>query len=130
MKENKFEYTYRALDENQKRTISSIKSQYDIKAETPVGAYEEIIRLDKRIKNIAMVLSISLGTIGLLVFGLGFAMMLEWELYLWGILISLFGTLPVVIAYPIYRLSIKEGKKKYGKRILELSEKLLNEEKE
>lgn len=130
MKENKFEYTYRALDENQRRTVSSIKSQYDVKAETPAGAYEEIVRLDKRVKNAAMALSISIGIIGLLIFGLGFAMVLEWELYLWGVVVSLLGAIPCALAMPVYRLLIKRGKRKYGKRILELSEKLLSEENE
>ena len=129
MKENKFEYTYRALDENQRRTVSSIKSQYDVKSETPAGAYEEIVRLDKRVKNAAMALSISIGVIGLLIFGLGLAMVLEWELYLWGIVVSLLGTIPCALAMPVYRLLIKRGKRKYGKRILELSNELLETDK-
>ena len=130
MKENKFEYTYRALDENQRRIVSSIKSQYDVKSETPAGAYEEIVRLDKRVKNTAMALSISIGVIGILIFGLGLAMVLEWELYLWGVVVSLLGTIPCALAMPVYRLLIKRGKRKHGKRILELSEKLLSEENE
>lgn len=130
MKENKFEYTYRALDENQRRIVSSIKSQYDVKSETPAGAYEEIVRLDKRVKNTAMALSISIGVIGILIFGLGLAMVLEWELYLWGVVVSLLGTIPCALAMPVYRLLIKRGKRKYGKRILELSKKLLSEENE
>lgn len=130
MKENKFEYTYRALDDNQRRVISSIKSQYDVNLETPPSAYEEIVRLDKRVKNIAMAFSISIGVIGALIFGLGLAMVLEWEIYIWGILVSLLGSVPCALAAPVHIFLIKKGKKKYGKRILELSEKLLNKETE
>ena len=130
MNENKFEYTYRALSEEQKRVISSIKGQYDVKAETPVGAYEEIVRLDKKVKNTAMALAITLGVIGLLIFGLGLTMVLEWEIYLWGILVGLIGAIPCALAMPLYLLSMKKGKKKYGARILELSSELLGENNE
>lgn len=130
MNENKFEYTYRALSEEQKRVISSIKGQYDVKAKTPVGAYEEIVRLDKKVKNTAMALAITLGVIGLLIFGLGLTMVLEWEIYLWGILVGLIGAIPCALAMPLYLLSMKKGKKKYGARILELSSELLGENNE
>ncbi|MBO5379142.1 MAG: hypothetical protein J6A90_02330 [Clostridia bacterium] len=130
MNENKFEYTYRALSEEQKRVISSIKGQYDVKAETPAGAYEEIVRLDKKVKSTAMALAISVGTIGLLIFGLGLTMVLEWQIYLWGILVGLIGAIPCALAMPIYLLSMKKGKKKYGARILELSSELLGENNE
>ena len=130
MNENKFEYTYRALSDEQKREISSIKERYDITAKTPAGAYEEIVRLDRKVKRTAMALAISVGAIGLLIFGLGLSMVLEWEIYLWGILVGLIGAIPCALAMPFYLLLINRGKKKYGRRILELSSELLGENNE
>ena len=127
MNENKFEYTYRALNEEQKRVISSIKSQYDVKAETPAGAYEEIVRLDKKVRSTAISFAITVGLVGLLIFGLGLSMVLEWEIYIGGILLGVIGFVPCALAFPIYLLLIKKGKKKHGARILELSEQILNE---
>ena len=87
-------------------------------------------RLDKKVKSTAMALAISVGTIGLLIFGLGLTMVLEWEIYLWGILVGLIGAIPCALAMPLYLLSMKKGKKKYGERILELSSELLGENNE
>ena len=130
MNENKFEYTYRALSDEQKREISSIKERYDIAAKTPAGAYEEIVRLDRKVKRTATSLAISVGAIGLLIFGLGLSMVLEWGIYLWGILVGLIGAIPCALAMPLYLLSMKKGKKKYGERILKLSSELLGENNE
>ena len=130
MNENKFEYTYRALSDEQKREISSIKERYDITAKTPAGAYEEIVRLDRKVKSTATSLAISVGVIGLLIFGLGLTMVLEWQIYLWGILVGLIGAIPCALAMPLYLISMKKGKKKYGERILELSSELLGENNE
>lgn len=126
MNENKFEYTYRALSDEEKRKASSIIAQYDMaKKATSVGAYEEIVRLDKKVRGTSMALAITVGLVGLLIFGLGLSMVLEWEIYLWGILLGVIGTIPCALAFPIYLLMIKRGKKKHGKRILELSEQIL-----
>ena len=127
MNENKFEFTYRALGEKEKRTIESIKAQYAQKSED-ADAYAEIVKLDKRIKGYATAFSIALGVIGSLIFGLGLTMVLEWEFYAVGILISLVGAVPSLLAYPLYRLIFNLGKKKHGARILELSSQILDKE--
>lgn len=127
MNENKFEYTYHAISDKEKRVVSSIIKQYDDSAKS-VDAYEEIIRLDKRIKGLAQAMSLVVGIIGALIFGLGLAMVLQWQIYVWGILVSLVGIVPIALAYFIYRLFFNIGKKKYGKRILELSSSILEKE--
>ncbi len=125
---NKFEYTYRALNENEKRTIESIKSQYDVKASAPASAYDQIVRLDKKIKRTANAVSIIVGILGALIFGLGLAMVLEWQIYFWGVLVSLIGSVPVGLAYLAYYLSLRLGRKKHRERILALSKEALREE--
>ena len=127
MNENKFEYTYRALSDEEKRKASNIIAQYDMtKKATSLGAYEEIVRLDKKVRGTAMAFAITVGTVGLLIFGLGLSLVLEWEIYLWGILLGIIGAIPCALAFPTYLLLMKAGKKKHGKRILELSEQILS----
>ena len=110
MNENKFEYTYRALSDEQKREISSIKERYDITAKTPAGAYEEIVRLDRKVKRTAMALAISVGAIGVLIFGLGLSMVLVWDIFVFGIVVCVIGVCPMIAAYPLYVITLKKNK--------------------
>jgi hypothetical protein len=40
------------------------------------------------------------------------------------------GSLPMVVAYPVYKGVLKKYKNRYGEEILKLSEELLNEKEE
>ena len=54
-------------------------------------------------------------------------MILEWNIWIWGIVLMAIGIVPMAIAYPVYKFSLNKGKAKYGEEILRLSEELLNE---
>ena len=125
MNENKFEFNYSAPSEQQRRTIESIKSQYEAKSDVN-EAYERIMSLDKRVKNVPTIVSLVLGVVGLLVFGLGFTMVLQWGLYLWGILVAIVGCVPMALAPILYKAITSKMKEKYGPEILRLSEMMLN----
>lgn len=127
MNENKFDYTYKAPTERERKTIENIKSQYEIK-ELPSSAYQRVVSLDKKIKKTATCISIILGTIGTLIFGLGLTCVLEWGLYVWGIIIAVVGAIPTSLAFFAYNSMIKRGKKKYGEEILRLSSEILEKE--
>ncbi|MBQ8342351.1 MAG: hypothetical protein IJY22_08290 [Clostridia bacterium] len=126
MEQNKkFEYTYSAPTEQERREIESIRRQYLDPMATAEGKLERLRRLDAYVANSATCWSLVVGVIGLLVFGLGMAMVLHWALYLWGILVAAVGVAPIACAYPLYRWMLRRNKAKYGEEILRLSEELL-----
>ncbi len=126
--QNKFEYTYSAPSESERKEIESIRRQYEERPNAPESKLERLRKLDAFVKNSATCAALVLGVIGLLTFGLGLTMILEWKLYLWGALVGAVGSLPIAAAYPVYRFVLKRNKKKYGAEILRLSEALLKEE--
>lgn len=120
-----FEYTYSTPTEKEKKQIESIRRQYAGEDKNEQSPFERLKMLDRKVKNTANCVALIFGVIGCLVFGLGMAMVLEWQIWVWGILIMVLGSILMLIAYPAYNIATKHGKNKYGKEILELSEHLL-----
>ena len=123
---NKFKYSYSAPTELERREIASIKKQYE-GASPENSKLSRLRKLDAFVKNSAMALGISNGVIGLLIFGLGMSMVLEWKLYFFGVIVAIAGLLPIILAYPAYKSLLRKNKEKYGTEILRLSEELLGE---
>ena len=123
---NQFNFKYVAPNEKERKEIDSIRRQYAPQEKTETKL-ERLRRLDGLVKNTAIIWSLVLGVVGTLVFGLGLTMILEWNIWLWGIVLMGAGSILVAIAYPVYRLTLNKGKAKYGDEILRLSEELLNE---
>ena len=112
--------------QEERKEIDSIRRQYSQEEKTETKL-ERLRRLDGLVKNTAIIWSLALGIVGMLVFGFGLTMILEWNLWLWGIVLMAVGSIPMAIAYPVYKLAFNKGKAKYGDEILRLSEELLNE---
>lgn len=124
MNENKFEYTYSALSEEEKKKIESIAKKYrDEKA--PISPLERIRKLDKKIQNTATMSALIAGIVGCLIFGGGLALVLEFKKIVIGIVLMVIGCVPMAAAYPTYNFFFQRGKKKYGEEILRLSEEIL-----
>ena len=123
---NQFNYQYIAPTEEEKKEINSIRRQY-VPQEKTETKLERLRRLDGLVKNTAIIWSLVLGVVGTLIFGLGLTMILEWSIWLWGIVLMVIGSVPMAIAYPVYKFTLNKGKAKYGDEILRLSEELLNE---
>ena len=124
---NSFEYTFTAPTERERREIESIRRQY-----RPKPGQDKLDRLkllDGRVRSTAVAVSISAGVVGSLAFGLGFAMVTEWSLTVPGIVVAGVGFLVACAAYPLYRILLRRGKKKYGEEIVALANELLGEEK-
>lgn len=123
---NQFNFKYVALTEEERREIDSIRCQYapQQNAETKI---QRLRRLDALVNNTALIWSLVLGVVGVMIFGLGLTMVLEWNIWLWGIVLMVVGSIPMALAYPVYRWVLAKYKKRYGKEILRLSEELLNE---
>ncbi len=126
MDNKKFEYTYVAPTEAERREIERIRKQYGGKSEKEIKL-DRIRRLDSFVQNFSMILSLVIGIMGALIFGLGMAMILVWDIMVFGIIVCLVGAVPISAAYPVYVITLKKNKEKYGKEILRLSEELLEE---
>lgn len=126
MSDKKFRYTYTAPTEEERREIESIRAAYrkDVRSEK----LERLRRLNARVKNVAMSVALTLGVLGLLVFGLGMTMILEWSILAGGVAVSAAGVLPMAAAAPAYNFVLRRGKEKYGEEIVRLSEELLGDD--
>ena len=90
---------------------------------------EDLKRLDKKAKRPALIFSLVFGILGSLVLGFGMSIALEvlsFSLVL-GIVLGSIGLLICLINYFLYKGILKLGKKKYGEKIISLSQELLNE---
>lgn len=122
---DKFSYKYVAPTEEERKEIDSIRRQYAPQSQTE-SKLDRLRRLDSIVKNTAIIWSLVLGVLGTLIFGLGLTMILEWQILPWGIVIMAIGSVPIAIAYPVYKTVLKKYKNRYGEEILRLSKELLN----
>ena len=127
MKNKTFEFKYSAPSKEERKEIEYIQSQYKEK-DKAMTKLEYLRKLDGKVKNIPVCVSLALGIIGLLVFGLGLTMILEWNLVVWGVIVGVISLVPMGFAYFSYEKLTKKLKDKYKGEILALSSELLNEE--
>ena len=122
----KFKFEYNAPTEQERKEIESIKNQYLPKDEKSIK-FEKLKKLDNKVKNIPTAISISLGIIGSLIFGLGMTFFLEWvDLWILGIPCAIIGLIIVILAYPLHIKISSKLKVKYKDEIINLSNELLN----
>ena len=126
MSDNKFNYTYSAPTEEEREEIDIIRRQY-MPLSDKDAKLNRLRHLDSRVKSIPQVISLCVGILGLLLFGFGLALVLEWDLLALGIVVMLISTPIIGIAYPVYSLVLVIYKDKYGEEILKLSEELLKD---
>ncbi len=124
---DKFEFSYSAPTEEERREIEAIQSRYSPKTKSQTKI-ERLRQLDNKVKNAPTIVGICLGVIGLLVFGVGLTMALEWNLLAWGIVVGLLGCVPMGFAYFAHNKVHEKMKKKYSGEILKLSEELLHKD--
>ncbi len=125
MSNDKFQYTYSAPTEEERKEIASIRKQYAPAAEeTPL---ERLRKLNRKVKTLPLAVALGLGIGGVLLFGVGLTMVLEWALPVYGVAVAALGAIPTGLAYPVHQALLRRGKKKYGAEILQLSEKILGE---
>lgn len=122
-KNESFEYAYSAPTERERREIADIRKSYLPTAQQSKA--DRIRILDKRVRMPPRILAVILGGGGILVFGAGLTMILEWALYLWGVVVSVCGAGLMVAAHPAYVCLLTHNKQKYAAEILRLSDELL-----
>ena len=119
-KNNTFEYTYSAL---QQEEIRKIRDKYMIKTQVE-SKIEQLQKLDKKTENPGMIISIALGIIGTLIFVIGMCCVLVWTKFTWGIIIGIVGIIMLAMAYPAYKYITKKQREKITPQILKLIEEL------
>ena len=122
----KFDYSYSAPTERERREIEDIKKQY-VTPKKEEGL-AKLRKLNNRVIQPPLIVSLMIGIVGTLIMGTGMAMALEWNLLAWGIVVGVLGLAIAAVAYPIYRAILKRNKQKYGRQIIDLSNELLHEE--
>ncbi len=122
--ETRYEYHYSSA---QQEEIDAIRRKYV--TEKPDEIEDKMVRLrrlDAGVEQIGTAWSLVVGVIGLLVFGLGMACILEW-MGVWfvpGILIGLAGIAMMAVAYPLYRALTTWRRRRITPEILALTEEL------
>ncbi|MDE6597166.1 MAG: hypothetical protein K2K60_00830 [Clostridia bacterium] len=122
---NTFIYNYAAPTETERREIEDIRNNY-LAVARKEEKIEKLKKLDKRVNRPAMLAGYLIGIAGLLLFGFGMTLVLEWHKIAWGCIVSLCGVVVMVFAYFAYKLILSRNKEKYGKEILKLTDELLN----
>lgn len=122
-KKEKFTFSYTAPTEEERREIDGIRRQY-----SPAAAENDKLArlrtLDRRVRRLPFAAALTASIIGVLVFGTGLAMVLEWELVLGGVIVAALGAALAATAYPLRLLLSKRLKKTYGDEILRLCDEL------
>lgn len=126
---NRFEYNYSAPTQSERKEIENIRRRY-IENPNKEDKTAEMRRLDFYVRSFPAALSITVGVIGLLLFGFGLALVLEFNQTVFGVVFSLLGMIIAIPAKFIYDRLLAFQKKKYGARILDITEKLLGENEE
>ncbi len=119
-----FSYTYSAKEQEE---IKKIRDKYAPPSKEE-SSIEKLRRLDASATRGATVVSLIVGIISALLFGVGMCCTLipDWEKYFVpGIIIGIVGIIGVIAAYPIYSCMVKRKREKLAPEIMRLSEELM-----
>lgn len=110
---------------DEKFAVEQIRTRY---VEHEGTKLDELKRLDRKAKRPAEIFAYTFGIAGALVLGTGMclAMKVIGDLMPLGIVVGCVGIVMVSVNYALYKKLLKRGKNKYGKQILELSDRLMN----
>ncbi|MBQ9734921.1 MAG: hypothetical protein IJV95_03570 [Clostridia bacterium] len=126
MSDEKFEYTYSAFSEEEKREAEYIRSRY-LKKDKPQTKLDEIKKLDQKVKNFPTCIGLILGIVGTLIFGTGLTCILEFALVVLGVVLSVIGVGIACSAYFVYEKIDRRLRDKYADTIVSLSNEILEE---
>ena len=117
---------------DQQFMAQKIRTQYMEKESTELDALRE---LDAKVKRPASVFAYVFGSISAIIMGAGMSLIMTdiaekigfgFEPMLPGIIIGVVGMILALLNYPMYKGILGRRKKKYGAKILELSDKIMN----
>ena len=120
---------------DQQFMAQKIRTQYMEKTPSELDALRE---LDAKVKRPANVFAYIFGSISAIVMGSGMSLVmtpiaeqigLTFDPMIPGIVIGVVGMILAIVNYPIYKGILGSRKKKYGAKILELSNQIMNGQK-
>ncbi len=116
-----FRYTYSA---KQQEEIKNIRKKYLPREEDKI---EQLRKLDRGVTLKGTMISITVGIIGLLIFGLGMCCTMVWKenLFVPGIVIGIVGIGVVSAAYPLFMHITKKERAKIAPEIIRLTDELM-----
>jgi len=117
-----FNYTYSA---SQQAEIKGIREKY-MPPTKEEDKMEQLRRLDQSVTKTGTAVSIAVGIISTLVFGVGMCCTMVWEgLMVPGIIVGVVGIIGIVSAYPIYIHITKKQREKVTPEIMRLTDELM-----
>lgn len=125
---NTFEYNYTAPTEKERKLIEKIKQEYSDAKSSNDAKIKQLKLLDKKVKNTPVAISLTMGILGLLIFGLGFSLILEFKMNVIGIIIAVIGLCVIAPAYFIHNTILNKLRKKHSKEIIKLCCEILDNE--
>ena len=119
---------------DQQFMAQKIRTQYMEKTPSELDALRE---LDAKVKRPANVFAYTFGSISAIVMGAGMSLVMTdigatigiASAMIPGIVIGVIGMILAIVNYPIYKGILGSRKKKYGAKILELSNQIMNGQK-
>ena len=115
-----FTYNYSAERQNE---IETIRKKYLPQSEQE-NKLEQLRKLDASVGKTALIVSMVLGILGALVFGVGMCCFLVWNLWLPGALACVLGVVWMLLAPGLYRKLYEKRKAEIAPEILRLTEDL------
>lgn len=118
-----FSYTYSA---SQQEEIKSIREKYAPPTEED-DKMERLRRLDQGVTRLGTIISVIIGVISALVFGIGMCCTMVWAetMFVPGIVIGIIGIAGMISAYPVYNHITKKQRAKVAPEILRLTDELM-----
>ena len=119
---------------DQQFMAQKIRTQYMEKEEKSTDL-DKLKELDRKVKRPANIFGYTFGTISALIMGSGMSLVMTdigeklglGDMMVPGIVIGVVGMIMALVNYPIYKKLLGSRKQKYAKKIIELSEKIMEE---
>ena len=87
---------------------------------------EQLRRLDASVTQKARIVSLSIGSIGVFLLGIGMCCVMVWDkVFFLGIVLGILGIGAMITAYPVFVHLTKKQRKKLAPEILRLTEELM-----
>lgn len=128
MENNTFRYSYSSSLQEE---LQDIKKKYTGQPESQEEDQLELLRkLDKSSTRKSTIVSIVMGAAGCLIMGIGMCCTMVWAaaMFLPGIIIGVAGIAMMAAAYPVYVRITKKERAKIAPQVLDIIEKLSNED--
>ena len=122
MKEtDKFNFTYSST---RREEIEAIRKKY-VETKDSKSDLDELRKLDRKISNQAVMAGIICGLCGVLLLGTGLSLVLSFDNFIVGVPIGVIGIAGMSFSVPVNNKTLKELHKKNAKKVLELTDELL-----